>query len=392
MTITLTSEQASAQDAVAAWLRDRSKPWFTLHGLAGTGKSTLAKHFASMQNGRVVYAAYTGKACEVLRRKGCIPTFTIHRLIYLPQQDRNEELERLRTELTSNLDPATERRLFRRIEELQAPKWALSHKSPLIGASLLILDECSMVDERLARDLLSFKVPILVLGDPGQLPPIEGAGYFDAKPDFTLTEIHRQAAESPVIQLALKARRGEHLTSGSYGTSRVMSRAKLGRDEALGVAQIICGSNKARTALNVENRALRGFEGPWPRAGERLICLRNNEKTAMLNGMMVDLTTDAAPLSDDSPFVEFEAGETGKLKAYKLCFTKPEAMRAMDYRKRAAADEFDYGWAITGHKSQGSQFESVLVYADMFKWDRDMFARWLYTAISRAEDRVIIAL
>lgn len=419
-TITLTPEQSRAQDAVAAWLRDRSKPWFTIHGLAGTGKTSLARHFAAQQSGRVVYAAYTGKACDVLRKKGCSPVSTIHRLIYLPRADRNEELQRLQLELESCSDAAIERRLFRRIEELQTPKWCISHKSLLTGAALLILDECSMVNEPLARDLLSFGVPILVLGDPGQLPPIEGFGYFDAKPDFMLNEIHRQAAESPVIQLALKAREGRTLLAGNYGSSRVITRARVGLEEAIGVTQIVCGSNKARVALNIESRQLRRFSGIYPQKGERLICLRNNEKTGMLNGMMVDLTTDAGaplprdefgevidlaqweedhgepyvpvPIEECGPFVEFDTTEHGRFKAYKLNFTKPEAIRAMDFRKRAAADEFDWGWAITGHKAQGSQFESVLVYADLFKWDRDMFSRWLYTSITRAEDRVIVAL
>lgn len=414
MTITLTFEQSRCADAVNEWLKDPSrKPWFTIHGYAGSGKTSLAKHFAEQQSGRVVYAAYTGKAAGVLAKKGCTPAMTIHRMLYLPQSERNEELIELQKKLDAGVDPSTERRLFKRIEELQAPKWALSHKSPLIGASLLVLDECSMVDSMLARDILSFKIPVLVLGDPGQLPPIDGAGYFDQTCDFMLTEVHRQAAESPVIRLAMQARDGRSLALGKYGSSRVISKSKVGREEALEVAQIICGLNRTRVVLNNENRALRGFEGPYPRAGERLICLRNNQKTGMLNGTMVDLTTNAMPplvaaedivdfdegpdvpltpeYDHDSPFIYFDTAEHGRLKAYKLCFTKPEAIKAMDYRKRAAADEVDYGWTISCHKAQGSQFESVLVYNE-FTWDRDLHKRWLYTACTRAEDRVIIAL
>lgn len=415
--ITLTPEQSHALDAVGDWLTRRELPFFTLHGLAGTGKTTLARYFASLQNGRVVYGAYTGKACDVLRKKGCFPVSTLHRLIYLPQSERSEELSKLQLELESCTDGAIERRLFKRIEELQKPKWALSHKSILNGAALLILDECSMVDEKLASDILEFKVPVLVLGDPGQLPPIEGTGYFDVKPDFMLTEIHRQAAESPIIQLAMRAREGRSLPPGDHGTSRVITRKKVGLEEALGVSQIICGLNRTRTALNTENRQLRGFSGPFPQKGERLICLRNNEKTAMLNGMMVDLTSDAEgvmprdaegyvphegedvvetsappPIDPDSPFIEFETAEHGRLKSYKLNFTKPDAIKAMSYSKRAAADEFDWGWAVTCHKAQGSQWPSVLVYADGFKWDRELYARWLYTALTRAEEKVIVAL
>lgn len=397
--ITLTPEQSRANDAVGEWLTKAEKPWFTIHGYAGTGKTSLAKHFASQQSGRVIYAAYTGKACDVLRKKGCDPVSTIHRLVYLPMNERQDEIAELQAKLSAGVSPDEERRIYRRLEQLQSPRWTISFKSPLIGASLLVLDECSMVDEKLANDLLSFRVPILVLGDPGQLPPIEGSGFFDAQADFMLEEVHRQAAESPVIQLAMKARLGKSLPYGVYGDSRVITRAKVGLEEALGVSQIICGGNKTRVVLNQENRKLRKFNGPLPLNGERLICLRNNEKTSMLNGMMVDLTSDALPGRDatgerveDSPFVEFETKDNGTLRAYRLNFTKPEAVKAMDYRKRAAADEFDYGYAITGHKSQGSSWPSVLVYADLFRWDRDLFARWCYTALTRAEDRVILAL
>lgn len=341
-----------------------------------------------------MFAAFSGKACDVLRRKGS-PAQTIHSLIYLPTSERSEELETLRAELDTDPPPsdARERKILARIEQLSSPKFAVRprDRSPLTGASLLVLDECSMVSESIARDLLSFEVPILVLGDPGQLPPIEGAGYFDSKADFTLTEIHRQAAESPVIQLAMAAREGRPLRSGAHGSSYVTSRARINESLALGVSQIVCGSNKARAELNTENRKLRGFSGTFPQAGERLICLRNNAKTGVFNGQIFETTGDAYEDPSSPSMLVIPTAEQ-EFRAYKLCFTKPEALKAMPYGKRAAADDFDFAWALTGHKSQGSQWESVMVWADQFRWDRDLYNRWLYTACTRAEERVVVAL
>lgn len=389
--ITLTVEQSRAQDAVGAWLKSCDKPFFTIHGAAGVGKTSLAKAFTALQSGRVLAAAYSGKAASVLRKKGFPAASTIHSLLYAPLSERNEELTQLRRDLEICSDDSKSRRLIARIEKLSAPTFVLKapEKSALTGASLLVLDECSMVGPDLASDLLSFKVPILVLGDPYQLPPIEGGGYFDRAPDFMLTEVHRQAKESPVIQLATRAREGLPLTAGMFGTSRVIRRAQINAEAALGVAQILSCSNRARIELNAENRKLRGFEGPWPRKGERLICLRNNPQTGILNGDQIELSADAEEHSD----AILSLPTTDRIyKAYKLCFSHPERLKAMPYSKRAAVDEFDYAYCCTIHKFQGSQAPSILMWDDLWAWKPEMQRKSRYTGITRAEDRVIIAL
>ena len=72
-----------------------------------------------------------------------------------------------------------------------------------------MIDECSMVDAELGRDLMSFDVPVLVLGDPAQLPPIQGGGFFtEAEPDAMLTEVHRQAQDDPIVRLSMEVREG----------------------------------------------------------------------------------------------------------------------------------------------------------------------------------------
>src|SRR5262249_42181010 len=148
---------------------------FRLFGYAGTGKTTLARHLAEDVDGKVAYAAFTGKAALVMRRKGCAGASTIHSLIYRPR-DSGEE----------------------------APSFELWDGAPASRAELIVIDECSMVDPDLGRALLSFGVPVLVLGDPAQLPPIQGGGFFtDAEPDAMLTEVHRQAADDPIIHLSM---------------------------------------------------------------------------------------------------------------------------------------------------------------------------------------------
>src|SRR5687767_2078640 len=147
---TWSPQQDGALLAVKTWLEDEnSSQVFRLFGYAGTGKTTLAKHFAESVDGLVLYAAFTGKAALVLRQKGCYAT-TLHSLIYAPVGETPEG----------------------------QPIFGLNPDSELSEAKLLIVDECSMVNEELGSDVLSFGVKVLVLGDPFQLPPVEGAGFF----------------------------------------------------------------------------------------------------------------------------------------------------------------------------------------------------------------------
>ena len=173
-------EQDAALKAVAQWLKTGRPQVFRLFGFAGTGKTTLARHIADGIDGDVLFAAFTGKAAQVMRAKGCGNARTLHSLIYRPRGETTEEK-------TGEVSPT----------------FALNRRSPAAKASLIVVDECSMVDEALGKDLLSFGAPVLVLGDPGQLPPVSGGGYFtEAQPDALLTEVHRQARENPIIAMA----------------------------------------------------------------------------------------------------------------------------------------------------------------------------------------------
>src|SRR6202521_322979 len=211
---TFTPHQDSALKAVADWLkakpgRNATPPVFRLFGYAGTGKTTLARHIAEDVDGEVKFAAFTGKAALVMRTKGCDNASTIHSLIYRARESGVEQ-----------------------------PSFELWDDAPASKAKLIVIDECSMVDAELGRDLMSFDCPLLVLGDPAQLPPIQGGGFFtDAEPDAMLTEDHRQAQNDPIVRLSMDIRGGRRLVPGDYGASQVVRRDALDPQRVLDADQ-----------------------------------------------------------------------------------------------------------------------------------------------------------
>ena len=393
--------------------------------LCWIGKSHSPEYLADLQSSPVKFACATGKAARVLTKKGC-PAVTVHSLIYTPGSDINDEIRQLEETLLVLLEDlkdealpktkksaliAKEDKIYARLAKLREPRFVLNEmqeddpdpdpkfkikrrKHPLDGVGLLVLDEVSMLNHEVATDLMSFNIPMLVLGDPGQLPPVKGAGYFTNRtPDFMLTEIHRQAAGNPIIQLATMFREGKTPKTGSYGQSRVTTRFKLTDEDFISVDQVLCGSNKNRISLNAKIRTLRGFSGPYPQAGERLVCLRNNPKNQVLNGQIFVATEDFDPktgilMAEDDDGREFE------LRVHPECFTRPAQVQAWDYRKRSEKNEFDWAWSLTVHKFQGSESDSVLVYGDACSWmrDRTELRCWCYTACTRAAERLIFAL
>ena len=179
--------------------------------------------------GGVLFAAFTGKAALVMTRKGT-PASTIHSLIYRVSEATEEEIERVEKELAQLkaglflMGPAEHAfarmqiaRLELRLAHIHEPRFILNDQSAVRDCDLIVLDEVSMVGEEMANDLLAFGKPILVLGDPGQLPPINGEGAFtNAAPDVMLHEIHRQAGESAIIRLATMARQGDAIAQGAH--------------------------------------------------------------------------------------------------------------------------------------------------------------------------------
>src|SRR6185295_11202400 len=289
-----TPHQNDALKSVADWLKSGpgtvgAAQVFRLFGYAGTGKTTLARHIADEADGEVKFAAFTGKAASVMRGKGCRGASTIHSLIYRARESGEE-----------------------------IPNFDLWDEAPASKAELIIIDECSMVDAELGRDLLSFGVPVLVLGDPAQLPPIQGGGFF--------TEAE----------------------------------------------QVLVGRNVTRRSYNKRMRERRGFEGDMPSAGDKLVCLRNNRKKGLFNGGLWTVKERGARKGGTKAGImtmrllpDDETATRGvKVSVRPECFAG--GIEHVDWQRRKPYDEFDYGYVLTVHKAQGSQWDDVVLFDESF--------------------------
>jgi exodeoxyribonuclease-5 len=277
------------------------------------------------------------------------------------------------------------------LERVRAPAFALNPGSALAEAKLLVVDEVSMVAERIGRDAESFKKKILVLGDPAQLPPVRGGGYFtNAKPDVLLTEIHRQAADNPIIRWATMARRGEVIPYANEGLARKMQRTAINDDWlARSAGQILTGKNETRRKLNGTIRSTRGFTSKLPMKGDALVCLMNDHQLGVLNGVTCSAYSDATADVGTPDALGLDITYEGRLLLDQVLDTGPFLGTEGDpFRKYL---QMDYGYALTVHKSQGSQYPTVTLYDDGFgKREPDTRKRWLYTAITRAEHQLYI--
>jgi exodeoxyribonuclease-5 len=365
-----TPHQDAALKAAADWLKagpgSRGTPQvFRLFGYAGTGKTTLARHLAEGVDGTVVFGAFTGKAALVMRRKGCPAASTIHSMIYRARESGEE-----------------------------TPSFDLWDEAPASKASLIVIDECSMVDAELGRDLLSFGTPLLVLGDPAQLPPIQGGGFFtDAEPDAMLTEVHRQAADDPIIHLSMAVREGEWIEPGRYGDSEVVRKDALDPERVLNADQVLVGRNVTRRSYNARLRERRGFTVPLPQADDKLVCLRNNRRKGLFNGGLWIVKESGAPRSTGTVSLRLKpdegAGRGVKVTVRRECFTG--GLEDLDWLQRKRHDEFDYGYVLTVHKAQGSQWDDVVLFDESRAFGESR-ARWLYTGITRAARRLTVVM
>jgi len=398
----LTPKQEDAIRAVDRWYASVDKPWFYLAGFAGTGKTTLARYFAENIEGVVKFATFTGKAAHVMRKKGCENASTIHKLIYTPIAESKKRLADLEDELDLlKSQPILDYETIKLVEEeIEAERqnagrlmFTLNTESELRYTDLLIIDECSMVAEKMAEDLLSFNVPILVLGDPEQLPPVHGSGFFTGQePDIVLEEIHRQALENPIIAMSKTVREGGSLKLGNYGESKVVGR-KLDSEEVLAHDIILTGLRKTKKACDDRVRKLRNFTSTLPKQGDLVMCVKNNHAQGLLNGQIWECTEDAVDLTQYFVSLHLKDPETDReiiVTAQKKLFSGIPLER---YEHEADIEEFEYAYAITVHKAQGSQWDRILLFdqKDNFsRWNEVDKRRWLYTGITRAAERITI--
>lgn len=382
----LSGDQQKALSALLSWYKDPERSRFiTLGGYAGTGKTTLIavlkKELAGLdKNLKIAFCSYTGKAAQNLKSKlkeaGALnvkdSVSTIHGLIYTPREnaeghitgwDRKDGLER----------------------------------------QLIVVDEASMVDGVIWMDLLSYNIPIIAVGDHGQLPPISGKFNLMQAPQLLLTQIHRQARDNPIIKVSELARSTGLIPPHKYGP-RVVKYLKEDSDAQERSGEllecyspdtlILCGYNNTRNRINQFIRANRGFETPNPACGDRVICLRNNHKKGIYNGMLGTIE-GLSPAQKDWYNAEIQLDDREKLYEgliYAPQFGAKTGVNFTKDRKLAMiGDLFDFGYALTVHKAQGSQAKRVVMFEERFpQMDDEMWRRWLYTGVTRAEEELYL--
>jgi exodeoxyribonuclease-5 len=368
----LSPEQKTAVAGIGDFLADGSRRTFSVHGLAGTGKTHLLGHIAKALPDALA-ATPTGKSAAVLRDRFYVPAKTIHSVFH-----------RLKSE--------TQRTDGRRDLAFEPRR-----RDGSLAGRIVLIDESSMVTDTLRDQLLATGVKIIAFGDPGQLPPVNGEAGFP-RADVTLRTIHRQAAGSPIIRQAHAVRGG-----GDYSAdSDVFQVVRKGSHEHLRQADIVlCHRNDTRRRLNQLTRRVRmngeipgrpaadGTLNPhteFPRQFEPVVVLRNAPGLNLWNGDIELLDQDVRP-GDQSVFL-FRVSESGNsaggVEFPLLSFEgMPEAGGA------GGGLELAFGYCRTVHSSQGSEWPFVVL-VDEFPRTDPQRAAWLYTAITRASQRIVV--
>ena len=389
----LTKKQEEGLKIALDRYRNNEK-YVVIGGYAGTGKSTLVKFIIEALNvepSKVAYATFTGKAAEVLRKKGNANAMTLHRLLY---------------------------------DSIPKPGGGFIRKPKLqLDYNIIVVDEVSMVPKSMIDMLLHHRVYVIFLGDPFQLPQIdknETHTLLD-NPHIFLDEVMRQAAESEIIQLTMKIRNGEKIDFMNGKEVIIAPRASLVTGHLTWADQIICATNASRISLNNQMREILGYSG-LPQDGEKMICLRNywedfseDGSSSLVNGMTGIIKNPfesfrIAPMyvkmknhkmdiiqgdfiSDDGKTFKSVEMDKGMITTGEFSLDWRETY-ALGKLKNKIGDiiprEFTFGYAITCHKSQGSEWDKVLVIEERFPFDKKEHARWLYTACTRAAEKLVL--
>lgn len=403
--MSLSADQQKVYDKIQGWIADKqSEDWmFYLGGFAGTGKTYLLGHIINNLPAPPLCLAPTGKAASVLQKKlRDVPVSTVHSALYRPVAPDLNQLAKLEEKLLN--DPQNEAiKQAVREEKARIAALPVSFSSKdyvaIRPGDLVVIDEASMVTNRMLDDLEKTKAKVLFVGDPGQLPPVGDIGYFSSqRPDVMLTEVQRQALDNPIIQLSMMIRKGEPIPK-QIENDHILRRPRHGfeLEKLIESDQILTGRNAIRRKLNRICRKLHGRnESIWPVAGEKLICLKNlvYGGTWFINGVQCvavsDATLDTASY-DRTVTVEYEGRTVTNVPFYHYPFEVHYHKDAQDepWAARTGLCELDYGYAITVHKSQGSEWASVILVDDEMNIDdRSFRKRWLYTAVTRAKERL----
>lgn len=437
---TLTEHQGDAVRTVVARLKgEYPEPLTYIGGFAGTGKSTILPHILTdlgFEPNTVAFCAPTGKAAKIMRKKleaqkyGNPHASTIHSAIYRAKpapvsqleaelyehQSKRQKMIETGSGSAQEIDKLTTaiRSLERDLDNLYNEdkiNFQLNIDSPIKDMQIIVVDEASMVGAGMAEHLMSFKVPVLAMGDPGQLPPVgDKPGLTASAPDFFLTEIHRQAADNPIIRLATLARQGKDLPKGEHVNGEgkvcatVMNREDYDPEPAIALGtegpQILVGTNRTRFRIT---RMYREGLPPGPTAGEPLIVRKNSkEHPALVNGTLATCLTEQVHMEPGkvSTMMSFEDEDGARYidkAVFQGLFEEHYSARKNGfsadsrsaYKAKQKLIHLDFGWALTVHNFQGSQADHIVLIdeSSCFREDAD---KHLYTGLTRAAETITV--
>jgi len=385
----ITAEQKAALLAIFKWLAAGEQSVFKLGGYAGTGKSTLMAVVRLILHKKrpewkVAFAAFTGKATQVLNSK-----LKVHDASF--KGDRVSTLHSLLYDAIIDKDG-------------QVAGWRRKDK---LEFELLIIDEASMVTAEIWRDVEQLGLPVLAVGDHGQLPPVNSKFSLLEHQDFTLTHIHRQAAESPILRVATLARTTGLIPVERFGVGvekfdSQSSDASILIDEYLQQVNhetlFLTGFNSSRVKMNGSARAARWRDPERPEVGDQVVCLKNDWEVGIYNGMTGVIAGLSVAKREDNKVISYEASinDATGLEIYSGLiaaqqFNVPESLKFTKQQQKEVGQLFDYGYCLTVHKAQGSQAQRVVLIEErnQHMTDED-WRRWLYTGVTRAEEELYI--
>ena len=388
MNIELTDEQEELSKKIVYWYKHfgQGKPYFYYSGAAGTGKTTVIRYVIqelNIDDDDVMACAYVGKAVLVLLRHG-LNASTVHSLIYYPSFETVKEFD---VDEFGNPIEKKKRKMHFKLKD-SLPK----------NIKLIILDEMAMINDQMLADIMSFGIPVVMMGDQNQLPPVFGVSSILDYPDYVLTKIMRQAEGDPIVYLSQCVLKGIPVDYGMYGLSRVLSHRQIDQSIITNYDQIICAKNKTREMLNDKIREdVLHYHDRKPMLGDKIICRKNNwdeslDGIYLTNGLVGTITDiDYCSLYRDIVYLDFQPDFMDK-PFEKLTvdynFIKADWQDKKDFGISGMDKErFEYAYAITAHLSQGSEYPRVL-FMDEFFHDVETTKHLQYTAITRARESI----
>ena len=392
MGIDLTNDQIYAIYDLEHWWTKGTKQTFEISGAGGTGKTFLIKYFIDrigLKYDNVLFVAFMGKAASIMSRNG-LPAKTIHSAIYDYKERMARDEKSGKIILKENGKP--------KMVHFFELKDHISKKIKLI-----VLDEASMVDTKMALDLLSFEIPVVALGDLNQLPPVFGDPFFLKEPDVILRQIMRQAEGSTIIWLSQQVLAGNELKYGVYGNSAVIHKKDITDFHFRQSDIIITGTNRLRYNINQyyreELKQIKNLD--YPHLGEKVICRKNNWGQCINDIYLTNGLTGFV----DNIYRESFNGKTMRMDFRPDFIKKSFRNIVFDYKHMYSIpgqeeqnpfgyyyDKFEFAYAITCHSSQGSTFENVMYLHEDFMRDPEDKKKLMYTAITRASNSLIFVI